>query len=224
MGRITINGTMSQFSCKLTVRSTLWDAKANKASGKSLEAQRLNEKLENILMIFLVISGFLMFKYRLDYPIINGLMGRGIANFFLGGCLYKLIMKVKNSQYLTLGALGVLILTLVALKFWPLLTNYIYYINALIIFPTIFIIVLNSKLLLKIMPNKFLKTLSKLSYSVYLNQILIMEFTYLINLKFKFINFYSPLFFISFMLILIIFSYGTYKLIEQKGKKLLLKE
>ena len=36
MGRITINGTMSQFSCKLTVRSSLWDAKANKASGKSL--------------------------------------------------------------------------------------------------------------------------------------------------------------------------------------------
>ena len=29
MGRITINGTMSQFSCKLSVRSSLWDAKAN---------------------------------------------------------------------------------------------------------------------------------------------------------------------------------------------------
>ena len=50
MGRITINGTMSQFSCKLTVRSTLWDAKANKASGKSLEAQRLNEKLVNVIL------------------------------------------------------------------------------------------------------------------------------------------------------------------------------
>lgn len=48
MGRITINGTMSQFSCKLSVRASLWDAKANKASGKSLEAQRINEKLENI--------------------------------------------------------------------------------------------------------------------------------------------------------------------------------
>ena len=48
MGRITINGTMSQFSCKLSVRSSLWDAKANKAAGKSLEAQRINEKLENI--------------------------------------------------------------------------------------------------------------------------------------------------------------------------------
>jgi len=48
MGRITINGTMSQFSSKLSVRSSLWDAKANKASGKSLESQRINENLENI--------------------------------------------------------------------------------------------------------------------------------------------------------------------------------
>ena len=48
MGRITINGTMSQFSCKLSVRTSLWDIKANKAAGKSLESQRINEKLENI--------------------------------------------------------------------------------------------------------------------------------------------------------------------------------
>ena len=48
MSRITMNGTMSQFSCKLTVRSSLWNAKANKASGKSLESQCVNEKLENI--------------------------------------------------------------------------------------------------------------------------------------------------------------------------------
>jgi hypothetical protein len=33
---------MSQFSCKLTVRSSFWDTKANKAAGKSLEAQRIN--------------------------------------------------------------------------------------------------------------------------------------------------------------------------------------
>ena len=48
MGRITINGTMSQFSCKLSVPISLWDTKANKAVGKSLEARRINEKLENI--------------------------------------------------------------------------------------------------------------------------------------------------------------------------------
>ena len=48
MGRITINGTKSQFCSKLIVRTSLWDTKANKASGKSLESQRINEKLENI--------------------------------------------------------------------------------------------------------------------------------------------------------------------------------
>ena len=34
MGRITVNGTMSQFSCTLTVRLSLLDANANKAAGK----------------------------------------------------------------------------------------------------------------------------------------------------------------------------------------------
>jgi len=48
MGRITINGTISQFSCKMSVPPKLWDTKANKASGKSVVAQRINEKLENI--------------------------------------------------------------------------------------------------------------------------------------------------------------------------------
>ena len=48
MGHITINCTMSQFSCKLSVPISLWDTKANKAAGKSLEARRINEKLENI--------------------------------------------------------------------------------------------------------------------------------------------------------------------------------
>lgn len=48
MGRITINGTISQFSCKMSVSPALWDTKGNKAAGKSVAAQRINEKLENI--------------------------------------------------------------------------------------------------------------------------------------------------------------------------------
>lgn len=30
MGRITVNGTIAQFSCKLNVKPDLWDTKANK--------------------------------------------------------------------------------------------------------------------------------------------------------------------------------------------------
>lgn len=48
MGRITINGTVSQFSCKLSVRPALWDTAGNKAKGKSIEAREINEKLDNI--------------------------------------------------------------------------------------------------------------------------------------------------------------------------------
>ena len=48
MGRVTINGTVAQFSCKRTIPKELWDAKGNKAKGKSMEARETNLALENI--------------------------------------------------------------------------------------------------------------------------------------------------------------------------------
>lgn len=42
MGRVTINGTVAQFSCKRTIPKELWDAKGNKAKGKSMEARETN--------------------------------------------------------------------------------------------------------------------------------------------------------------------------------------
>jgi len=48
MGRITVNGEVAQFSCKLNIKPSLWDIGANRAAGKSLEAQKINQKLDNI--------------------------------------------------------------------------------------------------------------------------------------------------------------------------------
>ena len=48
MGRVTINGTVAQFSCKRTIPKELWDAKGNKAKGKSIEARETNLALDNI--------------------------------------------------------------------------------------------------------------------------------------------------------------------------------
>mgnify|MGYP000568019106 CR=1 FL=1 len=42
MGRVTINGTVAQFSCKQNIPKTLWDVKGNKAKGKSREARDIN--------------------------------------------------------------------------------------------------------------------------------------------------------------------------------------
>jgi len=46
MGRITINGTQSQFSCKRSIPLSLWDAKGNCAKGRSREALDLNRDLD----------------------------------------------------------------------------------------------------------------------------------------------------------------------------------
>ena len=48
MGRVTINGTVAQFSCKQSIPKTLWDAKGNRAKGKSVEARDINHALDNI--------------------------------------------------------------------------------------------------------------------------------------------------------------------------------
>ena len=48
MGRVTINGSVAQFSCKLTIAKTLWDAKGNRAKGKSKESRDINLALDNI--------------------------------------------------------------------------------------------------------------------------------------------------------------------------------
>ena len=48
MGRVTINGTQSQFSCKQNIPLDLWDVKGNRAKGRSREALQLNRDLDNI--------------------------------------------------------------------------------------------------------------------------------------------------------------------------------
>ncbi|HIZ85763.1 MAG TPA: site-specific integrase [Candidatus Coprenecus stercoravium] len=48
MGRITINGTIAQFSCKLLIKKELWDARGNRASGRSHEAEEVNNALDSI--------------------------------------------------------------------------------------------------------------------------------------------------------------------------------
>jgi len=46
MGRITVNGTQSQFSCKHNIPLDKWDVKGNCAKGRSKEALQLNRDLD----------------------------------------------------------------------------------------------------------------------------------------------------------------------------------
>ena len=48
MCRLTVDGEIKQFSCKLDVPPRLWDVKNSRASGKSIEAQRINHTVDKI--------------------------------------------------------------------------------------------------------------------------------------------------------------------------------
>lgn len=48
MGRITINGSIAQFSAKISVPPELWDVGCGKVKGRSVEADRINRHLDNI--------------------------------------------------------------------------------------------------------------------------------------------------------------------------------
>ena len=48
MCRLTVDGEVKQFSCKMDVPLRLWDVKNNRASGKSAEAQKINTAVDRI--------------------------------------------------------------------------------------------------------------------------------------------------------------------------------
>ena len=48
MCRITVDGEIKQFSCKMDVPPRLWDVKNSRASGKSVEAQKINLAVDKI--------------------------------------------------------------------------------------------------------------------------------------------------------------------------------
>ena len=50
MGRIMVNRTMAQFSCKLSCTPSLWNPRASRLEGKSKEAVETNKDIEQLLL------------------------------------------------------------------------------------------------------------------------------------------------------------------------------
>lgn len=50
MGRITVDRSMAQFSCKLSCKESLWNARESRLNGKSREAVITNAKLDKLLL------------------------------------------------------------------------------------------------------------------------------------------------------------------------------
>ena len=90
MGRITVNGTIAQFSCKLSIAPRLWDVKANKAAGKSTVAQRINEKLDKIRALIIK-------QYDKIAAVDNFVSAEKVKNAYLGfGDEYRTLLSVAK--------------------------------------------------------------------------------------------------------------------------------
>ena len=50
MGRITVERSMVQFSCKLSCTPSLWNPRESRLDGKSREAVEINQKIEKLLL------------------------------------------------------------------------------------------------------------------------------------------------------------------------------
>ena len=50
MGRITVNRSMAQFSCRLSCMPELWNPRESRLNGKSKEAVKTNAKIEKLLL------------------------------------------------------------------------------------------------------------------------------------------------------------------------------
>ena len=48
MGRITVDGTQAQFSCKVSIEPNLWGVKGGRAVGKSVTARETNRMLDKL--------------------------------------------------------------------------------------------------------------------------------------------------------------------------------
>ena len=68
MGRITVNRTMAQFSCKLSCTPSLWNPRASRLEGKSKEAVKTNKDIEQLLLSIQKAFDVLVEK-RTDLPI-----------------------------------------------------------------------------------------------------------------------------------------------------------
>lgn len=85
MGRITIDGMQTQFSCKLTIDTKMWDTKTGCATGCSTAALETNRMLDKIRVR---IGG----HYQ-------EIMDRGLYTNKIGGTLFGHTRSVFHSDF-----------------------------------------------------------------------------------------------------------------------------
>jgi len=181
----------------------------------------------NVIFILLIIVSFVFCYVKGGYWSFTGGLGifRGIVSFFMGSLVFdysKKINKIKsfNSFVELVSIVGFFILTyyhsnLIGIKkeIFGMLTLPLYFGSLIFLFSK------SNGLISRLLESKMFQFLGMISYSIYLNHSIIVNIFELLNSKYTYnLTFYIMLLFI------VVYSYLTFKIIENKGGEWLRKK
>jgi integrase len=93
MGRITVDGTMAQFSCKLSCDPAIWEPKGGHAKGKTIAARDVNRELDKIKAA--IVKQYQHIMMRDSYA-----TAEKVKNAFLGLDFYYTTLMTAFDQWI----------------------------------------------------------------------------------------------------------------------------
>ena len=91
MCRITINGKIAQFSCKLDVEEKSWNVELGRVSGRSIAAQETNRMLDKYCTGYNHLAEFIEKKYKVSDIALKKLVPPFITDF-------ELFLKIEKNH------------------------------------------------------------------------------------------------------------------------------
>lgn len=177
-----------------------------------------NKTKENVCFIGIMLLGVYLYVKPMEFPLLYGSCGRGYLNFFFGVMLAKAVEKIDTTR--KRGCIVVLAVIAIALYYVMYrkqnlgnmdLAVSILFDGALILLFT------NVSLIRKIADNKLVDYLGKISFSVYLWNIPIAIWVYLVQEMSGWnIPFAGREFFWMHMVVSVVIAIMTYELYEKK--------
>ena len=173
-----------------------------------------NKKQLTIISLLFVILGNLILLLKLNYPVLNSLMARGMIGFFMGILIY-IFNEKANNKLLGYLSLIIFIVFYLILRFNVYTFSNYYILAGMIIMPSLLIFVLNINWMKQLLSFFPFKQLGIISTEIYLFHFPIQLFIRVIDLYLLLdIDYGSKVFYFIYILLVIIVSFIYHKFLN----------
>lgn len=181
----------------------------------------LLKKFKDVMMIVLILTSIIFRYYYFNLPptVLNLEFFRGIISFFIGVLIFK-TRRVKINSIFEYISVGLLLIQMYSMKYNLLDERFLEIVLLNIIFSLMIFVFVNSDGgITRVLNSNILQYLGKISYSIYLNHLIVITVFHriifqILNISNNQIN--QILVFIFSIIITVIYSNLTYKFFEKK--------